>query len=985
MSRLTAFVVLAVIAGVLAPAVPAGAADGGAQGGAPASAGTSDGASAMSRGVIVKVAPTQSSSSLASAARDALAAAGLDRVRIASTRRMAVPGTRLLLFDAPLPERQAEAVAAALEGQPGVVWAEADALAFPAAEPAAAPVIPNDARFAEQWDLWAGGGPTDFGVQAPLAWSVTRGSASVVVAVIDTGSTVHPDLEGSTVPGYDFISSAIKAGDFDERDPDPSDTGDFLTDAEVAPGGAFEGCNSSRAKASSWHGTHVAGTINAVQGNGVGVSGIAPLVKVQHLRTLGKCGGWGSDIADAIVWASGGEVTGLPGNATPAQVINMSLGGRGPCPAVYQDAIDEALGRGVTIVVAAGNDNRPVSDHRPANCSGVITVAATDRSGLRSRWSALAASNYGTSEGEITLSAPGTGVLSTVNTGLQGPDAPDYRTKNGTSMATPHVAAGAALLYSAGVTGPDLVRERLMAAVTTFPAGSGEFACTIEACGAGILNLGLLEFDAPRGAPAEPTDVTHTLLSDTSLTLEWQPPVDDGGSPITVYRVEQRVGASEFQWISTTPFTSLDVTDLASHAQHYFRVAAVNDAGVTGPWSAVYGPVTPVELVPPGQPTDLSHAKVSDSSLTLEWQPPADDGGGGLVYEVEQQVGLSGFDLVSITPTTSVTLENLVPSGSYLFRVRAKNDSGPGEWSQEYGPVTLEELTKPGVPTDLVHVKTSETSLTLEWQAPEELGGGSPLYEIQQKVGLGAFITRALTPLTSFDVEGLAPSSSYMFRVRAKNGAAVGDWTAPYGPVVLQSSTPPGEPTQVTASLATPTSLTVTWRPPADPGTGALSYVVQYSADGLYLQHAITTSTSATIEGLTRGLTYSVRVAARNSSGSSAWVYSGMVALPQIEPPRAVSLASITHQLRKSGQRFRGTLRWAPAEGTVTSYRVRMRVGSQPWSAWSVFTPPSIDLTSPKLLLRQLARSTRYTFAIVAANDAGRSSATIYSFTTPRR
>ncbi|MFM8894499.1 MAG: S8 family serine peptidase, partial [Actinomycetales bacterium] len=226
------------------------------------------------------------------------------------------------------------------------MWIEVSAINAVGAGPATSPRIqatpavgftPNDPYYAGG-SLWGLNGA--YGVNAPDAWTITRGSASTVVAVLDTGSTVHPDLDGTTVPGYDMISDPAVAVDGNGRDADPSDAGD-------ASGGY----------SSSWHGTHVAGTINAVASNGVGVVGVAPDVKVQPVRVVGAGGGYTSDILVGITWASGGAVPGIPANPTPARVINMSLGGYGACSPDWQSKIDDAVSRGTTVVVAAGNSN----------------------------------------------------------------------------------------------------------------------------------------------------------------------------------------------------------------------------------------------------------------------------------------------------------------------------------------------------------------------------------------------------------------------------------------------------------------------------------------------------------------------------------------------------------------------------------------------------------------------------------------------------
>ncbi|MFM9134239.1 MAG: S8 family serine peptidase, partial [bacterium] len=578
-------------------------------------------------------------------------------ITLAGSRAMGIPGTRLMLFSDPIPEAEADAVARSLESRRDVAWAEPDVLAFPDA----APVLPNDPRFTQQWDMWDGGGPLDYSVKGPTAWGVTTGSPSVVVAVVDTGSTSHPDLAGSTVPGYDFISSSMIANDGDGRDPDPSDPGNWLTADEVAPGGAFSGCNKGRSRASSWHGTHVHGTINALQGNGLGVTGLAPAVKVQHVRALGKCGGWSSDIADGMVWAAGGTVAGVPANPTPAKVLNLSLGGASTCRSVYQDAIDEVRGLEATIVVSAGNERSPVSGYSPASCAGVIAVASTDRSGLRSDFS-----NFGTQDGQIALAAPGSVILSTINSGATSPAGPDYGWMSGTSMAAPHVAAAAALVYSVGVTDADVVRARLEAAVSGFSAtGPADVTCDATACGAGILDVSRLALEAPSArAPGAPASVGHTPLSETALRLDWDPPADDGGSPVTAYRVEQRLGSTAYQWVATTSLPSVELQDLLPTGSYTFRVRAVN-AVEPGAWSAEYGPVMLREVTAPGAPTILGHTRLGDTSLLLEWEEPADDGGEAPVYEVQLRAGTSPWQLARITAGPAGQVDGLAPTAVY--------------------------------------------------------------------------------------------------------------------------------------------------------------------------------------------------------------------------------------------------------------------------------------------------------------------------------
>jgi serine protease len=377
-------------------------------------------------------------------------------------RRLAV-GAELVRTSQKLDRVSAEALMRRLAADPNVEYVEVDRLMQPA-------MVPNDPLYAE--DQWHYRAPVagNYGINLPTAWDRATGNG-IVVAVLDTGSTVHNDMVGRTVPGYDFIDAVLTAADGNGRDNDPSDAGDWRQANVCSP----------EASNSSWHGTKVAGTIAAATNNGAGVAGVAHGARVQHVRVLGHCGGWDSDIIDGLIWASGGAVAGVPANATPAKVLNLSLGGDGACGRAYQDAIDGAVGRGATVVVAAGNDNRNAVNVTPANCQNVIAVGASNRDGARvnSWW----ASNFGA---VVDVAAPGTAIMTTSNTGIRGPGAETYASAEGTSFATPHVAGVVALMQSARPAGslltPAQVEQLLKANVTAFPNGADQLL------GTGVVN-----------------------------------------------------------------------------------------------------------------------------------------------------------------------------------------------------------------------------------------------------------------------------------------------------------------------------------------------------------------------------------------------------------------------------------------------------------------------------------------------------------------
>ena len=300
-------------------------------------------------------------------------------------------------------------------------------------------LTPNDTFFNLQYGFQSGVG----GSNADQAWNLGFLGAGKIVAVIDTGYRPHVDLNANIINGYDFIANVATANDGNGRDASALDPGDW-----AAAGQCYAG---SPASNSSWHGTHVAGTVAAVTSNAAGVAGMAFKSRVLAVRALGRCGGTLADIADAVTWSSGGTVAGVPAvGANKASVINMSLGGGGACSAAsaMNVAINGAISRGTTVVVAAGNSNANVSGFTPASCpgpgggttNGLIVVGATDSAAKKAGFS-----NYGAL---VDVSAPGVNIASTLNAGTSVPGADNYVYYSGTSMSSPHVAGLVALMHS---------------------------------------------------------------------------------------------------------------------------------------------------------------------------------------------------------------------------------------------------------------------------------------------------------------------------------------------------------------------------------------------------------------------------------------------------------------------------------------------------------------------------------------------------------
>jgi len=441
-----------------------------------------------------------------------------------------------------LAEGQIEAIAERIAAMPDVEYAEPDYLLKPT-------LIPNDTYYTSQWDFFSA-----YGINLQPAWDITTGSGSVNVAVIDTGITDHADLSGRWAGGYDFIFDSLVGNDGNGRDSDAHDPGDWVTSAENTSG-YFAGCGVDD---SSWHGTHVAGTIGAAGNNGTGVAGINWNSQIIPVRVLGKCGGYTSDIADGIRWAAGLSVSGIPANPNPAKVLNLSLGGYGTCGTTMQSAITAARTAGAVIVVAAGNESMDASNSEPANCNGVITVAATTSSGNKASYS-----NYGST---VEISAPGSSILSTLNTGLTSPAADTYVYYNGTSMATPHVAGVASLLFSINPSlTPDEVLYALQKTARAFPVGG---SCTTANCGSGIVDAGnavtwLAAADLPdlvvTNVTLSPASPGKDKPFDVSITVQNQ---GLATGPVTIYRDV---------YIGVDPVTTINPLTGCPAAGDYFR------------------------------------------------------------------------------------------------------------------------------------------------------------------------------------------------------------------------------------------------------------------------------------------------------------------------------------------------------------------------------------------------------------------------------
>lgn len=287
-------------------------------------------------------------------------------------------------------------------------------------------IVPDDEFFELQWHYAL--------IQLPQAWELAVGSPDVLVAVVDTGLLMaHPDMQGRLTEGYDFISAPERALDGDGMDPNPDDPGDR------EPGG------------SSFHGTHVAGTIAATTNNAQGVAGVTWQTRIMPLRVLGKGGGTLFDVLAAVRYAAGiDNASGLLPERR-ADIINLSLGGEG-FSALEQSVFRLVRDAGVIVVAAAGNGASGAPFY-PAAYESVVSVSAVGIDGKLAPYSNFGpaidvAAPGGDMSGDLNGDGYGDGVLSASGDDSTGTIKMVYSFFQGTSMATAHVTGVAALMKS---------------------------------------------------------------------------------------------------------------------------------------------------------------------------------------------------------------------------------------------------------------------------------------------------------------------------------------------------------------------------------------------------------------------------------------------------------------------------------------------------------------------------------------------------------
>lgn len=461
-------------------------------------------------------------------------------------------------------------------------------------------------------------------VGAQAAWDQSQGN-DVLVAVVDSGVDYnHPDLQGRVIKGPDLANN----------DNDPMDD--------------------------QGHGTHVAGTIAATANNGVGVAGIAYNSKVLAIKVLGRDGsGDTSKIANGILKAA----------ELGAKVINLSLGGP-QASSVLKSAVDKATQQGALVVVASGNDGTS-SPMYPAAYPNALSVGSTTTSDSRSSFS-----NYGST---VDIAAPGSEILSTTEK--------TYKKLSGTSMASPHISAGAAVLLGKN---PSLTNTQLREILTStgdpatgFNNSAIKRMNLVKALAAVGSNNGGSPTPGDTQSPSVPTGMKALAASSTQVQLSWNASSDNVS--VTGYRIYR-----DGQQIGTTSGTTYADSGLAAGKAYSYAVAAFDGSG------NVSGHSAPANITTPSAESELIISDVylknlSANSATVAWS--TSQAASGQVDYTSSAYYYYGYWWTTrhsgMSAAHAVTLSGLQPGTIYYLKLSSTDASGKKVSAGLYGIKTL--------------------------------------------------------------------------------------------------------------------------------------------------------------------------------------------------------------------------------------------------------------------------------------------------------
>jgi len=523
--------------------------------------------------------------------------------------------------------------------------------------------------------------------------------------------------------------------------------------------------------------------------------------------------------------------------------------------------------------------------------------------------------------------------------------------------------------------------------------------------GLALFPLFYLEIQAGSAdVPDSPTNLLAHPSSPTRVDLFWNTPENDGGSPITGYKIEVKEGGGSYTILdnntgnATTAYTH---TDLTTNVSYIYRVYAINDEGTSNfsieDIATPRSTSEPLEDIVPNSPTSLTAVDISPTSIELTWIKSAENNGPPVIgYKIEVKEGSGAYTtLVENTQSTNTkyTDTGLTTNTEYTYKISAINSIGASVASNEASatPLTTSseptENIKPNPPKSLKAVAGSPTEIILSWKEPTPNNGPDVTgYEIEFKTSSGDYTLLTTTGLvTTYTHTDLTTGTLYTYHVYAKNSEGLSSSSntisAQTGHTVV--------PTNLQADDISPTSILLTWSAPSQTFGTITGYTIfKVFESGVYdtITNTSTPQTSYTVTGLETDKEYTFVIKARYNTGTSSAVSSPAIATPTLDskPPSKYTVSSPPLSLTATAiSPIQIDLSWNYPEddgGTsITGYRIDVKVGNGNYITLQQDTDSStrtfshIDLTT----------DTQYSYKVYAINPVGTSGPSNEASTIP--
>lgn len=396
----------------------------------------------------------------------------------------------------------------------------------------------------------------------------------------------------------------------------------------------------------------------------------------------------------------------------------------------------------------------------------------------------------------------------------------------------------------------------------------------------GIVFLTSQSFAQTSQTPNQPIGFTAIAISPTSISLNWSPPQNNGGPPITGYEIDYRmVPSTTYSNLATlgnvTSFTHLNVI---TGKTYIYRVFAINSNGTGMPSPEVLVTPTsssaPPKNIPPNPPQSLTASVYSSTQVNLSWAAPSPNGGPPVTgYKIQYMLDTGNFtNLIpnSGSSFTAYSHTGLQVGHTYTYRIFAINSIGTSNSSNTASATTVQIDTIPGSPT-LSASPSSATSISLSWSPPSSDGGSTITgYRIEYSNGTSQFnilVANTGNTQTTYLHKGLSSSQTYTYRVTAINSIGMGNPSNTASVQPQETTTP-----SITSAVAiSPTSASISWIAPSQTyGQIINGYRIDQVINGNFLQidSVAGSVTTYTIPNLITGKTYSYAVTALLSAGS---------------------------------------------------------------------------------------------------------------------